>query len=116
MSLSQPQSTTNRQRGLYDLDVEAVKSAGQRHYFVAGVKAVAEIGQSAQYNERTSRSQDHIPIDRRQSLRAVESMLAPAVAASARSADIRGQIDLVHLPRNWKSKCTAQLIWPEIRM
>jgi hypothetical protein len=54
-------------------------------------KAVAEIGQSAQYNKRASRPQDHIPIDRRQSPRAVESMLAPAVAASARSADHRQQ-------------------------
>jgi hypothetical protein len=54
MSLSQAQSTTNRQRGPYDLDVEAVKSPGQRHDCVAGVKAV-EIGQSAQYNDRTSR-------------------------------------------------------------
>jgi hypothetical protein len=41
MSLSQAQSTTNRQRGPYDLDVEAVKSPGQRHDCVAGVKAVA---------------------------------------------------------------------------
>jgi hypothetical protein len=38
MSLSQAKSTTNRQRGPYDLDVEAVKSPGQRHDCVAGVE------------------------------------------------------------------------------
>jgi hypothetical protein len=36
MSLSQAKSTTNRQRGPYDLDVEA--TPGQRHDCVAGVE------------------------------------------------------------------------------